>query len=194
MFLTIAIGLAVGVTAYSVAFAGSSFFNLVVIGLWLTDFARLPAELVPAIAAKRVQIAKDSAANRRTNEYVVQLDQQLLQSMTPDQLKALADRALERGQEYEQRLGERSHQPAEVLGAMVAVRAPKEAAPGLRVTTELVLERDTKEWRFEDETMDDDGAVVLRYRVRCRKKMPSPLLQDSLRRALAPMTNDVTVR
>lgn len=194
IFVTIAIGLAVGVQAYSVGFGASLFFNFVVIGLWLTDFARVPGEMSQAIAAKRVQIAKDSVGDRRTNEYVVQLDQQLLQSMTPDQLKALADRALERGQEYQQRIDDRPQPPADPFDATVAVRARRETVSGLRATVEAVLARETKDWRFEDEGPAMDGLVLVRYRVRCRKKMPTPLLQDSLRRALAPLTDDVKVQ
>ncbi len=193
IFVTIAIGLAVGVQAYSVGFGASIFFNAVVIGLWLTDFARVPGELSQAIAVKRVQIAKDSVADRRTQDYVVQLDQQLLQSMTPDQLKALADKALQRGHEYQQHIDDKP-QRADSFDAVVVVRGPKERAVGLRAAAEAVLARDTKTWLLEEEAAAADGRVLIRYRVRCRKKMPTPLLQDSLRRALAPMTDDVTVQ
>jgi hypothetical protein len=194
IFVTIAIGLAVGVQAYSVGFGASIFFNLVVIGLWLTDFARVPGEMDSAIAAKRVQLAKDRVVNRRTKDYVVQLDQQLLQSMTPDQLKALADRALERGHEYQQRIDDQPQSPTDPFDAIAVVRGRQETSAGLRATAEAVLSRESKDWRLEEEVAAGDGLVLLRYRVRCRKKMPSPLLQDSLRRALAPLTNDVTVQ
>ena len=194
IFVTIAIGLAVGVQAYSVGFGASLFFNLVVIGLWLTDFARVPGELAPAIAAKRVQIAKDSGVDRRTKDYVIQLDQQLLQSMTPDQLKALADRALARGHEYQQHIDDRPESAADTLDATVAVRTRKETMPGLRVALEALLARDTKDWRFEDEVPGSDDLVLVRYRIRCRKKMPTPLLQDALRRALATLADEVTIQ
>ena len=197
IFVTIAIGLAVGVQAYSVAFGASIFFNVVVIGLWLTDFARLPGELLPAIAARRVQRAKEGSVDRRTADYVVQLDQQLLQSMTPDQLKALADRALERGQEYQQNMDDEPSRPvtsADSFDATVVVRGRREITAGLRATTEVVLARETKDWRLEEEGPAIDGVVTVRYRVRCRKKRPSPLVQESLRRALAPLTDDVAVQ
>jgi hypothetical protein len=194
IFVTIAIGLAVGVQAYTVGFGASVFFNAVVIGLWLTDFARVPGELVPAIAAKRVQLAKDSVANRRTKDYVVQLDEQLLQSMTPDQLKALADRALERGQEYQLRLGDSPQRPVDSFDTVVVMRTRTEVLTALRVAAEAVLTRESKDWRLDEEVPDGDGLVTLRYRVRCRKKRPGPLLQDSLRRALTPLTLDVTVQ
>ena len=195
MFVTIAIGLAVGVQAYSVAFAASLFYNFVVLGLWLTDFARVPGQLVPRLAARRVQLAKDMVSDRRTSEYVAQLDQQLLQSMTPEQLKALADRALERNEQY--RRGSQDAPPpppAERLETLVTAGAPAEAGAGLRATIEAVLARDTKDWRLEDEATADAGRIVVRYRVRCRKKYPPAKLQDALRRALEPLTGDVTVQ
>jgi hypothetical protein len=193
IFVTIAIGLAVGVQAYSVAFGASAFFNLVVIGLWLTDFARVPGELAPGIAAKRVQRVKDSV-NRRTQDYVVQLDQQVLQSMTPDQLKALADRALERGQEYQESIDDEPDRPVDSFDASVIVRGRRESAAGLRATAEAILSRESKDWRLEDEGLSIDGIVTVRYRVRCRRKRPKPLLQETLRRALATLTDDVTVQ
>ncbi len=63
VFVAIALGLAVGVQAYSVALAASAFFNVVALGLWVTDFARAPAPLSQEIAQKRVQLAKPKANN-----------------------------------------------------------------------------------------------------------------------------------
>jgi hypothetical protein len=158
IFVAIAIGLAVGVQAYSVAFAVSLFYNLVVIGLWVTDFAREPAALSREIASKRLQRAKGAVADRRTGEYLAQLDQQLLQSMTPDQLKALADKALARKQEYHQAV---SDLPDNREVTLVA-RGEAAAAPGLRSTVEAVLAREAKDWRFDAESPDGVGMVTLR--------------------------------
>jgi hypothetical protein len=191
IFVTIAVGLAVGVQAYTVGFGASIFFNLVVLGLWLTDFARVPGQLVPAIAAKRVQLAKDSVADRRSRDYVVQLDQQLLQSMTPDQLKALADRALERGQEFQSRIADQPRRP-EAADTTVVIRCRDDTVAGVKATAEAILARETKEWRFEEEGAAE-GQAVLRYRVRCRKKRPGPLLEDSLRRGLTRLADAVEV-
>lgn len=197
IFVTIAVGLAVGVQAYSVAFAASLFFNLVVIGLWLTDFARVPGHLLPALAARRVLLAKELAPSRQTNEYVAHLDQQLLQSMTPEQLKALADRALERNEEYARTHDDRPVAAAGGLAALqsvVEIRIQPESGPGARATADVVLGRDAKQWRFDAETIDDNGQIVLRYQVRCRRKMPPVRLQETLSHALATLDADVTVR
>jgi len=193
IFATVAIGLAVGVQAYSVGFAASAFYNLVVIAIWMTDFARVPYQLTAEVAARRVQLAKDMVPDRRTGDYVAQLDQQLLQSMTPDQLKALADRALERKQEITQDYMDAAT-PDGLVTVVVAGTDSPDQIRGLRATLEAVLERDTKEWRFEGESIRSDGGASIRYRVRCRKRFPPLKLQDQIRRAVSPLTDEVSVQ
>ena len=190
IFVTIAIGLAVGMQAYSVAFAASAFYNFVALALWATDFARAPAPLARAIAQKRVELAKGMVSDRSTGEYVAQLDQQLLQSMTPDQLKALADRALQRKDNLD--LAESDDgTDREVI---IRTTAPSAAmVAGLRNTVEGLLQRDTKRWSFEQETPTAGGAVILSYRVRCRKRLPAIMLLDSIKRSVMPLTQDVTL-
>jgi hypothetical protein len=196
IFVTIAIGLAAGVQAYTVAYAASLFYNIVVVGLWLTDFARVPGQLIPRLAARRVQLAKDMVENRQSKEYVAQLDQQLLQSMTPDQLKALANRALERNQQYQRNYDDRpaGSTVSDPLETVVTATATTDSLAGLRATIEAVLSRDAKGWRFDAETPTSDGRVSVRYVVRCRKKRPAPRLQDALRRAVVALTDDVAVQ
>ncbi|MEZ4587780.1 MAG: DUF4956 domain-containing protein [Gemmatimonadales bacterium] len=186
IFVTIAIGLSVGMQAYSVALATSAFYNLVSLGLWATDFARAPAPLAAEILERRVRLAKGMVNDKRTGEYVAQLDQHLLQSMTPDQLKALADRALEhtykRQQESDPAIDPR-------LVTLVA-RAPTSAAvQGLKATIAAVLDREAKEWRLQPGG-EDDNALVLRYQVRCRKRVPPQLLLESVRLAAGPLDGD----
>jgi hypothetical protein len=192
IFVTIAIGLAVGVQAYSVGFAASVVYNLIALGLWVTDFARAPAPLAPEIAQRRVQLVKEISADKRTGEYVAQLDQHLLQSMTPEQLKALAARALERTAGYQREAGEPvAADPRDTtLGAVTAV----DNLVGVRAAIELVLERDAKAWWFDGESPADNGSVMLRYRVRCRKRIPPATLLESVRRAVAPLTQDVAIQ
>jgi hypothetical protein len=189
IFVVIAIGLAAGVQAYTIGFAASVFYNLVMLSLWATDFARAPAPLAPAVAQRRVELAKGMVGDRRTGEYVAQLDQQLLQSMTPDQLKALADRALQRKDHY---LAE--SQDDDDREIVIRTTAPSAATVAdLRSTVEAVLERDAKRWSFEQEIPTDGGAVILSFRARHRKRMPAPMLLDSIKRSVAPLTEDVTL-
>jgi hypothetical protein len=191
IFVTIAIGLAIGVQAYTVGYAASVFYNLVMLGLWATDFARAPAPLAPKIMQKRVELAKGIVGgDRRTGEYVAQLDRQLLQSMTPDQLKALADRALQRKDNYLAEIAD-IPDPREILIRTVAPNAA--VVPGIRLTIEAILEREAKTWSFERETAAPAGAVELWYRARYRKRMPAELLIDSIKRQIAALTHDVSL-
>ncbi|MBM4188561.1 MAG: DUF4956 domain-containing protein [Gemmatimonadetes bacterium] len=192
VFVTIALGLAVGVQAYSVALAASAFYNLVALGLWATDFARAPAPLAPEIAQRRVQLAKGLSEDRRTGDYVAQLDQHLLQSMTPDQLKALADRALQRNETMTQDF----HPDPPSLGrdgAVIVVAAAEGLVPDLRRSVESVLEQEAKQWRFEGEAPQPSGAVGLRYWVRSRKRLSLPALAAAVRRAADAAALDVRV-
>ena len=192
VFVAIALGLAVGVQSYSVALAASAFFNQVALGLWVTDFARAPAPLSQEIAQKRVQLAKDLSGDRLTGEYVAQLDYHLLQSMTSDQLKALADKAMQRNQSLTKDLvPESSAETREV--SLVVVAAGAGLVPDLRRLIDTALEQDTKQWRFEGEAPQPDGAVGLRYQVRCRKRLPAPALAVSLRRAAGTLAQDIVL-
>ncbi len=192
VFVAIALGLAVGVQAYSVALAASAFFNLVALGLWVTDFARAPAPLSHEIAQKRVQLAKDLSGDRRTGEYVAQLDHHLLQSMTSDQLKALADKAMQRNQSLTKDLVVPATPVAETREVAIIVVAAGAGLVGeLRRSIETTLEMDAKQWRFEGEVAQPDGAVGLRYQIRCRKRLPPSAVLDSLRRATGTLAQDV---
>lgn len=192
VFVAIALGLAVGVHAYSVGLAASAFFNLVALGLWATDFARAPAPLAQEIAQKRVQLAKNLTSDRKTGEYVAQLDQHLLQSMTPDQLKALADQAIKRGQSLTKDLSHSVNAAAESREvALVVVAAGAGLVPDLRRAIDAALEMDAKQWRFEGEVAQPDGAVGLRYQIRCRKRLPVTELVNSLRRTTGTMAQDI---
>ncbi len=194
VFVTIALGLAVGVQAYSVALAASAFYNLVALGLWATDFARAPAPLAAEIAHKRVQLAKDLTGDRLTGEYVAQLDQHLLQSMTSDQLQALAAKAMQRNQSLtkDSAVPDNPAETREVF--LVVVAAGAGLVPDLRRSVETALEQDAKQWRFEGEATQPDGAVGLRYQVRCRKRIPAATLADSLRRVAGPLAQDVILQ
>jgi len=189
IFVTIAIGVAVGIQAYSVALATSAFYNVVALGLWATDFARAPAPLAAELLERRVRLAKGMVNDKKTGEYVAQLDQHLLQSMTPDQLKALADRALE----HTYRRQQESDPAIDPRLVTVVVRAPNPAAiPGLRATVAAVLDREAKEWRLQPGEEEED-ALVMRYQVRCRKRVSPQVMLESLRLAAGPLDGDCTL-
>jgi hypothetical protein len=190
IFVCIAIGVGVGVQAYSVAYVASVFYNFLALALWAMDFARAPAPLAGAIAQRRLEMVKGSVTDRRTGEYVAQLDQQILQSMTPDQLRALADRALKRKDNF---LAEFHDvvDPREVT-IRATVAAP-ELLPGLRTALEAILDRDAKRWSFDKEATLESGRVALWYRARYRKRIPANQLIDAIKRGVGPLAEDVTL-
>ncbi|HEX9893419.1 MAG TPA: DUF4956 domain-containing protein, partial [Gemmatimonadales bacterium] len=106
VFLSIAVGLACGILAFHIAVSLSLFFNLVVLALWYTDFGRVPGELSAPVAQRRIETARGivGEAGKHSGELVQALDQQILQSMTPDQLQALVEKAKSRRKKIEEDL------------------------------------------------------------------------------------------
>jgi hypothetical protein len=88
IFLAIVVGLAAGVHALLVAATISICFNLVAVVMWWTDFGRTGALLEGAPARDRLARAK--AIANRTGGFISMVDQELLRSMTPEQLEVLA--------------------------------------------------------------------------------------------------------
>ena len=94
IFLATGVGLAAGIQSVAFAAALSITYNVVILVLWWTDFGRSAANLQGPPAQRRLQRAL--ALSNRTSAFVPMVDDQILKSLTPDQLEALAARA-ERG-------------------------------------------------------------------------------------------------
>ena len=194
IFVAIAVGLAAGAQVLSVAAAISIFFNLVVLTAWKFDFGRMPAMLEASVAQRRLQKVKASrgagpgGGTARGSDFLRLVDQQLLQSMTPDQLQALAERAAERGRKASAR--EEDSEPwAEKkprFDAVLRIALPASDAAPVRHALETVLSGQTKRWVLEDTGAEEGGRVTVRYRVRFGKSMPGPLVVEALRRAALP--------
>jgi hypothetical protein len=92
IFVVTGIGMAAAV-APSIAWVISGAFNLLMLGLWYTDFGR-PSALEGKTAEKRMQRALATA--NRTGMFVARLDEEVLKSLSPEQLEAIADRAWRR--------------------------------------------------------------------------------------------------
>ena len=192
VFVSIAVGLASGVQAIHIAVALSLFFNLIILILWYTDFGRVPGDLSAPVAAKRIEAARGIVGEekKRSGEFVAVLDEQILQSMTPDQLQALTERATSRRRKIESELYGTDERFDGVLTIRMTAGATEEV---LRTAISTVLDRDAKEWQFEKgETVD--GQRVLRYSVRTRKSVPAPLLVEAVRRVSVQHADEVTFR
>jgi hypothetical protein len=192
VFVSIAVGLASGVQAFHIAVALSLFFNLVILIVWYTDFGRVPGDLAAPVVQKRIEAARGIVGEekKRSGEFVAVLDEQILQSMTPDQLQALTERAMSRRRKIESELYGTDERFDGVLTVKMTAGATEEV---LRNAISTVLDRDAKEWQFEKgETVD--GRRVLRYSVRTRKSVPSPLLVEAVRRVAVQHADEVTFR
>ena len=189
VFMAIAIGLACGAQTLPTGLAISGFFNVAILLLWYTDFGRMPGDMQAPVAQKRVELAKEMAggeAGKKTEKLVTALDQQLLQSMTPDQLQMLADRALDRKTKMSHELLDTDNtEEARFEGTVTITTIPGASADAIREAVEKVLAREAKEWSFGQAGMGGEGRATLEWQVRSKKSVPRPILLESIRRAIA---------
>jgi hypothetical protein len=213
VFVAIGVGLACGVEVSEVALALTAFFNFIIVVLWYTDFGRVPAQLQASVASKRVDRVKEMVGQegRATGEFVSVLDKQILQSMTPDQLELLAERALKRQRKMSEKLfgdGEKEkgkdkddedrdrdadgagEEPG-FDGTLKVTVAEGASADAVRATVERVLAQDTKAWEFAQASMGD-FKTILEFQVRWKKTAPRPIMLETLRRTLLTQAEQVT--
>lgn len=189
IFLAIGVGLAAGVQVMSAAAVMSFLFNVVVLVFWYTDFGRSPAHLEGPRAARRLE--RSLALANRTGAFVAQIDREILKSMSPEQLQALAQRARRRvGDGFA--LEPRPAKAPKPLNTLIRVQSPDPEAA--RPQIEAVLASEVKAWQFSGTQRDAAGAPVLEYRVRLRKSVPAPVLTGELRSRLGPRATGVEAR
>ena len=189
IFLAIGVGLAAGVQVMSAAAVMSFLFNVVVLVFWYTDFGRAPAHLEGPRAARRLE--RSLALANRTGAFVAQLDQQILKSMSPEQLQALAQRARRRAGDGALDTP-KPPKPPKPLNTVLRVQSPDPESA--RPQIEAVLADQAKAWRFAGVQRDAAGAAVLEYRLRLRKSVPAPVLTGELRARLGSRATGVETR
>jgi uncharacterized protein DUF4956 len=177
IFLATGVGLAAGVQVMSAAAVMSFLFNVVILAFWYTDFGRAPSHLEGPRAARRLQKAR--ALANRTQAFVNQIDREILKSMSPEQLEALASRARKR-----------------INGPGLVEKAKKPLDTALRIQTpqpeiaqravEAVLSTHVKDWKYVGTTRVPGGNATLEYRVRLRKSITADALHQELRARLGP--------
>jgi hypothetical protein len=149
--------------------------------LWWTDFGRSAANLQGPPAQRRLQRAL--ALANRTSAFVSMVDDQILKSLTPDQLESLAARA-ERRRQRSRPDGDNAPEdapakkPVEFRQLELRVNGPADAA---RRVIEPLLDASAKRWEFLRALPGPAGAEVLQYRVRLKKSVPAESLVQSLR-------------
>jgi hypothetical protein len=178
IFLAMVIGLAAGVQIITVALAVSMIFNLMILLLAWTDFGRSPAALEGARARARLERARQLAAVNRTGMFMSVMEREVLQSLSPEQLDVLSERArrLRRG------AGDVEPGNEKPLDSVLRVIGPEPEA--LRAVAESVLATDVKAWRFGGIVAGDNAVPALEYRLRLRRRIPGPMLVARLRERL----------
>ena len=202
IFLAISVGLAAGAQVMPVALAISMFFNLIVLVAWRADFGRMPAGLDAEVAERRLQRVRGASGPAESKEFISMLDQQLLRSMTPDQLQALSQRAAERGKRVEASIADSG-----AIGDTSEMKVPKprfdthlrivmqpEDAVAVRQAVEQVLTAQAKRWEFDKAGPADGGRALALYRVRFKKSIPNTLVVEAIRRAVIPKMVTIDVR
>jgi hypothetical protein len=173
----------------AVALTISLFYNVVVLFAWRFDFGRMPAQLEAGIASKRLERAKASAPE----DFLKVVDQQLLKSMTPDQLHALSERAARRGrQATEENTDEGEGKPK--FDSLLRVSMQPDDAPAVRAAIEQVLAGQTKRWEFEKAGPGDGGRASAQYKVKFKRSIPSTLVIEAMRRSVLPRVVSIEVR
>lgn len=178
IFLATAVGLAAGVDP-PVALAISLIYNVVILSLWYTDFGRTSAVFEGNLAQQRLESARQFAG--RESSFVTRLDDEILKSLSAEQLDLVAERAWKRRKQAAPELdADESESSFDVL-LRVRTHSPVEA----RRVTESVLSDQLKKWRLSGVATEGDVQVV-EYAVRLRKSVTPNTLRDALEQAQSP--------
>jgi hypothetical protein len=183
VFLALGLGLSAGFQL-EVAAVMSVLFNVVMLVLWYSDFARTPPGLEGVRARRQLERARATAS--RTGTFVARLDKEVLQGMAPAQLDALAERIQRRREENGPELPERK-------GLDARLRVHTADVEGAREALEPMLDDYLKRWHFGGVRGDDGGVHVLEYEARLRKSVSPQDLLDAVRAHGAPFVVHVEV-
>ncbi|MGK2934751.1 MAG: DUF4956 domain-containing protein [Gemmatimonadaceae bacterium] len=174
-FLAIGIGIAAAVEL-PVALVLSVVFNAVILGLWYTDFGRVPAALEGKEAQRKLERAL--AAASRTGTFVARLDKELFEHMSPEQLEAAADKAIRRRR---RNAPDFMDEDVEAERDNLLLRVATFDAPAARKAVEPVLDRHVKRWRYGGLVRDQSGTTVVEYMVDLKRREPAQSVLDAVR-------------
>lgn len=185
IFLTIGVGLACGAQMMSVAVVLSVFYNFINLTLWWTDFGRSPAAFDGPPAQRRLAELRQAQA-RRTGAFVAQVDSMLLKSMTPEQLKALAERAQKRRERLAEDFGlaVTGELKAPRFDATIRIVAAGRDVDPIRRDVETALGEHAKFWQLEAVTTADLGRQTILYKIKLKRTVPGPALLEAVRRVV----------
>jgi hypothetical protein len=185
IFLATGVGLAAGVSL-PVAAALSLVFNVLIVTLWITDFARTPARTAARDARRRLE--RTLSAVNRTGEFIARVDADLLSKLPPTQLEALADRAWRRRK--------RAAPELDGLGknADTLLRLRTTDVARLRPLIEPVLDARAKRVRYGGVVHEPDGMDWIEYRLGLKRSETADTLLTALRDAGGELIDDAEMR
>ena len=186
VFGVMALGLASGVQLEAAAVL-SILFNIIVLILWYSDFARTPPSLEGERAAKHFERAV--AIANRTSQFVARLDREILDSMAPAQLDALQARLDKQKAKFGLSTEAAEEEGPRFEGRItVHVGDPDQAQPAV----EAVLQANLKRWKMvRIERTDGEARIV--YAVRPRKGQNLESISNTLTNEAAPFVASVEV-
>lgn len=185
IFVVTGIGLAAAVEP-PVAFAISIGYNMLVLGLWYTDFGRAPS-LEGREAEQRMKRALATA--NRTGMFVAKLDDEVLRELAPEQLEALADRAWKRRKRHAAETDASARPEFTHLLRLRTVDAEACRAAAEPHFSELFLK-----WKFMGKTKEAEGMKTLEYGVVPLDTVTIGVVSDALRAVPAAGVRGVELR
>jgi hypothetical protein len=186
IFCATGIGLASAVEP-SVAAVLSIGFNLLAVGLWLTEFGRSPASLEGRRAQKQLERALTVAS--RTGSFVAKMDDEVLKSLAPEQLEALADRAWKRRKTIASDAGNEARHDYEFLLRVHCADVDK-----TRPLIEAEFANLFKKWKFMGTERVAEGGRVAEYGVDLSATVTRGVVNDVLRAVPGAVVDRVELR
>jgi hypothetical protein len=173
VFCATGIGLASAVEP-TIAAALSVGFNLLAVGLWLTEFGRSPASLEGRRAQRQLERALSVAS--RTGTFVAKMDDEVLKSLAPEQLEALADRAWKRKKKM---ATEGADAPQRAFTHLLRVECPDIEA------TRPLIEQEFAglftDWKYMGSERTEEGGRIAEYGVNLAETVTPGVVHDALR-------------
>jgi len=186
IFCVIGIGLAAAVEP-NVAAVLSVCFNALAVGLWATEFGRSPA----ALEGKRAQRQLDRALSvaSRTGTFVAKMDDEVLKSLAPEQLEALADRAWKR---KKQMANEEPETTRHEFQHLLRVRCA--TLEQTRPLIEAEFDGLFAQWKYMGAARAEDGTRVAEYGVDLASTVTRGVVTDILRALPDAGVEEVEIR
>lgn len=176
IFIAIAVGFACGVQAVDIALVVSVIYNGLLLLLWWSDFGRVPGAVSGGPVEQRLRRAM--ALANRTQQFVSQIDQEILKSLGPEQLAQVANRVAARQVPLTMTLAGQPKPPKPMRPLTIVINEA-----GSRGVVEEALDEHAKTWLFKLASAGTRGQQTLRYEVRLRKKLPEDRFIERMREA-----------